>query len=169
MSDEGTEGTANGGPEGQEAQIQPSLAIIRQYVKDISFENPNAPASLDPEKGQPQVELAVNIQARAGGNDLYEVELRIEAKGNHGEEAAFVVELVYGGLFMLRDFPADTLEMVCMIECPRLLFPFARRVIADATRDGGYSPLMLDPIDFNRLYQDHKNQLAAQQMPAGHA
>ncbi|MCF8466835.1 MAG: protein-export chaperone SecB [Sneathiella sp.] len=155
---------------GQEApKKQPSLAIVRQYVKDLSFESPNAPQSLDPDKGQPQVQLAVNIQARAGGEDFYEVELRIEAKGNHGEETAFVVELVYGGLFQLRDFPADTVEMVCMIECPRLLFPFARRVVADATRDGGYSPLLLDPIDFSALFRDHKNQIAAQQQPAGHA
>ena len=169
MSVEGPEGTANGGSEGQPAQTQPSLAIIRQYVKDLSFESPNAPASLDPDKGQPQVQLAVNIQARSGENDLYEIELRIEAKGNHGEETAFVIELVYGALFLLKDFPPESLEMVCMIECPRLIFPFARRVVADATRDGGYSPLMLDPIDFTRLYQDHKNQLNAQQQPAGHA
>ena len=155
---------------GQEApNKQPSLAIVRQYVKDLSFESPNAPGSLDPDKGQPQVQLAVNIQARAGGEDFYEVELRIEAKGNHGEETAFVVELVYGGLFQLRDFPNDTVEMICMIECPRLLFPFARRVVADATRDGGYSPLLLDPIDFSALFRDHKNQIAAQQQPAGHA
>lgn len=169
MSDEGQAGAEGAGAEGQTAKKQPSLAIVRQYVKDISFENPNAPASLDPDKGQPEVQLAVNIQARSGERDFYEVELRIEVKASHGDQAAFVVELVYGGLFQLRDFPPETLEMVCMIECPRLLFPFARRVVADATRDGGYSPLMLDPIDFTRLYQDHKHQMAAQQQPAGHA
>jgi len=169
MSENGQAGAAPGGADGQTAQTQPSLAIVRQYVKDLSFESPNAPDSLDPDKGQPQVQLAVNIQARTGENNLYEVELRIEAKGNHGEETAFVVELVYGALFQLKDFPADTLEMVCMIECPRLLFPFARRVVADATRDGGFSPLLIDPIDFSALYRDHQNQISAQQQPAGHA
>ena len=169
MSDEGQDGAIGGGADEKAAATQPSLAIVRQYIKDISFENPNAPGSLDPDKGPPQIQLGVNIQARAGENSLYEVELRIEAKANHGEDTAFVVELVYGALFQLKDFPADTVEMICMIECPRLIFPFARRVVADITRDGGYSPLLLDPIDFSALYRDHKNQMAAQQMPAGHA
>ncbi|MAL79253.1 MAG: protein-export chaperone SecB [Sneathiella sp.] len=169
MSEEGQAKAANGGADGQTAQKQPALAIIRQYVKDLSFENPNAPGSLDPEKGAPEVQLGVNIQARAGDNDLYEIELRIEVKANHGEQAAFIIELVYGGFFVLRDFPPETLEMVCMIECPRLLFPFARRVVADVTRDGGYSPLMLEPIDFAKLYRDHKGQMAGQTPPVGHA
>src|SRR5690606_36325505 len=129
----------------------------------------NAPASLDPEKGAPEVQLAVNIQARTGGNELYEIELRIEVKAKHGEQTAFILELVYGGFFALRDFPPEALEMVCMIECPRLLFPFARRVVADATRDGGYSPLMLEPIDFAKLYRDHKQQANAQAQPVGNA
>ncbi|WP_334130045.1 protein-export chaperone SecB [Sneathiella sp.] len=161
MADEGQAKTANGGAGGEAASKQPSLAILRQYVKDMSFENPNAPASLDPEKGAPEVQLAVNIQARTGGNNLYEIELRLEVKAQHGDQVAFILELVYGGLFALRDFPQEAVEMVCMIECPRLLFPFARRVVADATRDGGYSPLMLEPIDFARLFHDHRQQQAA--------
>ncbi|WP_373088178.1 protein-export chaperone SecB [Sneathiella sp.] len=169
MSENGQDKQAANGAQAAEPQKSPTLAIIRQYVKDLSFENPNAPDSLSPEKGAPAVTMAVNIQAKAVGENLYEVELRIEAKGQHDEAPAFVVELVYGGLFQLMNFPADTMELVCMIECPRLLFPFARRVIADATRDGGFSPLLLDPIDFANLFRDHKAQQTAQQAPAGTA
>ncbi|TNE33418.1 MAG: protein-export chaperone SecB [Alphaproteobacteria bacterium] len=163
MSDNGQD--AAGGDEAK----QPSLAIIRQYVKDFSFENPNAPDSLAPDAPQPEVSLAANIQARLRVEEHYDVELRIEVKANQGEHTAFVIELVYGGLFLLKDFPDDAIEPICMIECPRLLFPFARRIIADATRDGGYAPLMLDPLDFGAMFRDHKAQILAQQQPAGMA
>lgn len=146
---------------------QPAMAIITQYVKDLSFENPFAPSSLDPEKGAPALELAANVQARAGEENNFEVELRISASAKHGENTAFVVELVYAGLFQLVNFPPETLERMCMIECPRILFPFARRVISDATRDGGFSPLLLDPIDFARLYDHHKAEQAKAGQPAG--
>ena len=153
------------GAEAEASQEGPTLAIITQYVKDISFENPNAPASLNPELPQPTVELAVNVQARALTEENYEIELRIQATAKHEENTAFILELVYGGMFVIRNFPQDALEMMCMIECPRLIFPFARRVISDATRDGGFSPLQLDPIDFAGLFQAHK----AQEHEAGNA
>jgi preprotein translocase subunit SecB len=169
MTENGSDAPAAPVAPGQEPADQPSLSIITQYVKDLSFENPNAPKSLNPENGTPEIELGVNVQARAGDNELYDVEIRISAKATHGEETAFVAELVYGGLFQLKNFPPEALEMMCMIECPRLLFPFARRVIADATRDGGFSPLMLDPIDFKTLFQNHKAQAMAGQQPMGTA
>ncbi len=144
---------------GTEAQDEgPMLSIITQYIKDLSFENPNAPASLNPELPPPSVELGVNVQAKALTEENYEIELRIQATAKHGEETAFILELVYGGMFLLRNFPADALEVMCMIECPRLIFPFARRVVSDATRDGGFSPLQLDPIDFAGLFAAHKAQ-----------
>ncbi|MFT6557920.1 protein-export chaperone SecB [Sneathiella sp.] len=143
----------------------PMLSIITQYIKDLSFENPNAPASLNPELPAPTVEIGVNVQATALTEENYEVELRIQATAKHGDETAFIVELVYGGMFLLRNFPSDSMEIMCMIECPRLIFPFARRVISDATRDGGFSPLQLDPIDFAGLFSAHKSQ----QSEAGHA
>lgn len=143
---------------GAAAEEGPILSIITQYVKDISFESPNAPASLNPELPQPTVELAFNVQAKALTPENYEIELRIQATAKHEEETAFILELIYGGMFLLKNFPPEALEMVCMIECPRLIFPFARRVISDATRDGGFSPLQLDPIDFAGLYQMHKAQ-----------
>ncbi|MEH6404385.1 MAG: protein-export chaperone SecB, partial [Sneathiella sp.] len=148
-----------------EATEGPVLSIITQYIKDLSFENPNAPASLNPELPQPTIELGVNVQARALTPENYEIELRIQATAKHEEETAFILELVYGGMFLVRNFPSDAMEMMCMIECPRLIFPFARRVISDATRDGGFSPLQLDPIDFAGLFQAHK----AQQSEPGNA
>ncbi|MCG8494301.1 MAG: protein-export chaperone SecB [Sneathiellales bacterium] len=146
---------------GAEAENEgPMLSIITQYIKDLSFENPNAPASLNPELPAPAVELGVNVQAKALTEENYEIELRIQVTAKHGEETAFLVELVYGGMFFLKNFPADAMEVMCMIECPRLIFPFARRVISDVTRDGGFSPLQLDPIDFAGLFAAHKAQQA---------
>ena len=162
MAENGTENAEAGANEAAEG---PMLSIITQYIKDLSFENPNAPASLNPELSAPSVELAVNVQARALTEENYEIELRIQATAKHDEETAFIVELVYGGMFLLKNFPADAMEMMCMIECPRLIFPFARRIISDATRDGGFSPLQLDPIDFAGLFAAHK----AQQSEPGNA
>jgi preprotein translocase subunit SecB len=147
-----------GAPEAAAAEETPILSIITQYVKDMSFENPNAPASLNPELAQPTVELGINVQAKALTAENYEIELRIQATAKHDDKTAFIIELVYGGLFLIKNFPPEALEMVCMIECPRLIFPFARRVVSDASRDGGFSPLQLDPIDFAGLFQAHKAQ-----------
>ena len=155
MAENGNENAEAAAPEASEG---PMLSIITQYIKDLSFENPNSPASLNPELGPPSVELGVNVQAKALNQENYEIELRIQATAKHEEETAFILELVYGGMFLLRNFPADAMEMMCMIECPRLIFPFARRVISDATRDGGFSPLQLDPIDFAGLFASHKAQ-----------
>lgn len=165
MAENETETGATVAPEGQEG---PVLSIITQYVKDLSFENPNAPASLNPELSQPTVELGINVQAKALTPENYEIELRIQATAKHEDQTAFIIELVYGGLFLLKNFPPEALEMVCMIECPRLIFPFARRVISDASRDGGFSPLQLDPIDFAGLFQAHKTK-EAQAAAAGTA
>ncbi|OUR80481.1 protein-export chaperone SecB [Alphaproteobacteria bacterium 46_93_T64] len=151
-----------------ETEEGPIMSIITQYIKDLSFENPNAPASLNPELPQPTVELGINVQARALNEENFEIELRIQTTAKHEDETAFIVELVYGGLFLIKNFPPEALEMMCMIECPRLLFPFARRVVSDATRDGGFSPLQLDPIDFAGLFQAHKSQ-EAEEASAGTA
>lgn len=136
---------------------QPQVGIIAQYVKDLSFENPNAPRSLQTGV-QPQIELNINVNARRAGDDVYEVELKVEAKAKTDEFTAFVVELVYGGLFGLRNVPEEALEPFLLVEAPRLIFPFARRIVADATRDGGFPPLMLEPIDFGALYMAQRAQ-----------
>jgi preprotein translocase subunit SecB len=140
----------------------PRIQINAQYLKDLSFENPNAPQSLVATQAQPKIQVSVDVGARGMGNNRYEVELRISGKASRDEQTAFVVELQYAGLFTLHNVDADTVKLVCLIECPRLLFPFARRVIADATRDGGFPPLLLEPIDFAALYRQQEQR---QQQP----
>jgi len=130
----------------------PKLSVRSRYVKDLSFENPNAPGSLRPEPGAPAIGVDVGVDARSLGHSNYEVSLGITVTASHDGATLFVVELKYAGVFLVRDFPSERVEPVCMVECPRLLFPFARRVIAEATRDGGFAPLLLAPIDFSALY-----------------
>jgi preprotein translocase subunit SecB len=136
----------------------PQVGVLAQYVKDLSFENPNAPAVYQ-WQGQPNMDVQFNIGTQNVGQDVHEVVLKveIEAKGNEG--VAFRIELLYAGLFALRNIPTEQLQPFLLAEAPRLLFPFARRVIADASIDGGFPPLLLDPIDFAGLYM----QSAAQQ------
>ena len=129
--------TPNGEGQPQTAAAPPRLSIMTQYVKDMSFENPRAPLGV-----QQGVRPEINVDARAE------------------EQPVFLVELSYGGLFEIANVPSDSLQPLLQIECPRLLFPFARRVVADATRDGGFPPLMIDPIDFLTLYR-RKLQAAA--------
>ncbi len=145
---------------------QPQVSILTQYTKDFSFENPNAPASLQMTTA-PRIEINVNVNAKRAGDDLYEVELKIEAKAMNDDTTAFVVDLLYGGLFGLRNLPEEALEPFLVVEAPRILFPFARRIVADATRDGGFPPLLLEPIDFGSLYLAQQGQVAGE--VAGHA
>ncbi len=156
--------TAENGFEGNglDDQPLPQVTILVQYVKDLSFENPNAPMSLQA-TGQPKIEVNVAVNAKRAGDNVFESELKITAKatGDDGNNA-FMVELVYGGLFGLANVPEEALEPFLIIEAPRILFPFARRIIADATRDGGFPPLMLDPIDFASLYMAQQQNGGAQ-------
>ncbi|MDP6952130.1 MAG: protein-export chaperone SecB [Alphaproteobacteria bacterium] len=163
MADETSEPAA--GQAGGET-AQPQLFIRAQYVKDLSFENPRAPASLR-EGAAPQVELSVSVNGRPMEGDDHEVELVLTATAKHDDEVAFVAELTYAGVFHLSGFTPEQLRPLVMIECPRHLFPFARRVMADCTRDGGFPPLMLDPIDFLALYR--RSQEAAAQAQEGGA
>lgn len=140
-----------------------TLNVLAQYVKDASFENPNAPESLRIE-GQPEIELNVDMQAKGQGDKIYEVELKIQATGKRENSTLFVTEVVYAGLFLVDGVGESDIEPVLLVECPRLLFPFARRVVADMTRDGGFPPLMLEPIDFLGLYIAQRSQ-----EPAGEA
>jgi preprotein translocase subunit SecB len=139
---------------------QPSLRILGQYLKDFSFENPNAPASLAPQPNQPDINIAVNVNARNIGPNDFEVELHLDAKATGEGKIIFAAELLYAGIFKLENYPANILQAAVLIECPRFLFPFARQILADATRNGGFPPLMLDPIDFVAMYQ---RRIAAQQ------
>ena len=151
-------------PQGAERSLQGlSLVVNAQYVKDLSFENPRAPASLVATKEQPQIDVNVNVNARGLQPGVFEVTLSIRADAKIGGEPAFIAELEYAGVFTVAGAPEDVLRPVLLIECPRLLFPFARRVVADVTRDGGFPPLFLNPIDFVSLY---RRQFALQDQPA---
>jgi preprotein translocase subunit SecB len=136
----------------------PQVGILAQYVKDLSFENPNAPAVYQ-WQGQPQMDVQVNIGVTGVGQDVHEVVLKIEVEAKGDQGVAFRVETLYAGLFALRNIPEEQLQPFLLAEAPRLLFPFARQVVASAVTEGGFPPLLLDPIDFAGLYM----QSAAQQ------
>lgn len=143
------------------ADTAPQVGILAQYVKDLSFENPNAPQSLQNAAGaQPRIEVNVNVGVRRVADEAYEVDLRIEAIARHEAQKAFQVELMYSGLFALKNVPEEALEPFLLVEAPRMLFPFARRIIADCTRDGGFPPLLLDPIDFAALFVQQRQAQA---------
>ena len=145
---------------------QPSMRILGQYLKDLSFENPNAPQSLSPQQSQPDINIAVNVNARNLAPSDFEVELHLDAKATAQGKVIFAAELLYAGTFRLENFPSNMLHPAVLIECPRMLFPFARQILADATRNGGFPPLMLDPIDFAGMYQKRMLQQQQQQQQA---
>ena len=130
----------------------PHVQVHAQYVKDLSFENPDAPQNLANQISQPNIEVSVDVGARNLTAGQFEVELRITANAANGDTTAFVVEVLYAGVFTLHNTAQEKLKQVCLIECPRLLFPLARRIVADTTSDGGFPPLLLEPIDFASLY-----------------
>ena len=138
----------------------PRLTIVTQYIKDFSFENPHAPGSFDQGRSRPEIAVRVDVRAQNLAPERYEVGLQLHVDAKADGEPVFIVELSYAGLFSLANIPQDSLQPVLLIECPRLLFPFARRIVADVTRDGGYPPLMIDPIDFVALYRRRLEQQA---------
>jgi preprotein translocase subunit SecB len=141
----------NGGPQPQ--TVMPQIGVLAQYVKDLSFENPNAPRSLAPSAQQPAINIQVNVDAAPLNETDFEVTLRIEGKAESQGMILFAFELIFAGVFRIQNAPADSLQPLVLIECPRLLFPFAREIIATATRNGGFAPLLLNPIDFVALYR----------------
>ena len=157
-SDNAQAGDAGDATDGGQKQ---ELAIHSQYVKDLSFENPRAPASVAPGSEQPHGDIAIQVKSRNVGEDRYEVLIEFHIEAKTGDDVAFIVELSYGGVFTLRGFDDDTRRLALWVECPRILFPFARRIIADSVRDGGFTPLMLGPIDFLQLYQQRSSEAAA--------
>jgi preprotein translocase subunit SecB len=130
----------------------PALNALGQYTKDFSFENPNAPQSLGPQQNAPAINIQVNVNAKQLAETDFEVEIKLEGGAGEGAGTLFKFELTYCGIFRAVNIPAEQLGPVVMIECPRLLFPFARQIIADGVRNGGFPPLYIDPIDFGALY-----------------
>jgi len=161
-ADNAVENTGENAAENEGVQI----GILGQYIKDLSFENPTPAQTLQKMSTEkPSMDINVNLNARAVGEDIYEVDLKITTTAKAGDDIAFVAELVYSGLFGAKNLPENTLQPFLMIEAPRQIFPFARRILADVTRDGGFPPLMLEPIDFAALYQQQM-QAAQEQAPA---
>ena len=153
----GTEPLPNG------ADTTPAAGLISQYVKDLSFENPNAPAIFQIQAA-PQIDVQFNIGTAQVGEEVHEVVLRVEVRAETEGQVAFIVELTYAGIFGLRNIPEEHVQPFLLAEAPRLLFPFARRVLADAVRDGGFQPLLLEPIDFAAIYSQQaeaRDQAAA--------
>ena len=130
----------------------PSLNILAQYVKDFSFENPGAPRSLHARDKAPAINISVNVNANPLSDTDFDVILSLNAEAKDGDKMLFNAELAYGGVFRVTGFPQEHMLPVLFIECPRLLFPFARQIISDATRNGGFPPLMIDPIDFAQMF-----------------
>lgn len=147
----------------------PTAGLISQYVKDLSFENPNAP-SIYQAQTAPQIDVQFNIGSEQIGEEVHEVTLKIEVRADSEGTVAFIVDLTYSGLFGFRNVPADQIQPYLLSEGPRLLFPFARRVVADTIRDGGFPALLLEPIDFAQLYmQQQDQQQGANVSVTGHA
>ncbi|GAB5349126.1 protein-export chaperone SecB [Alteriqipengyuania sp. 357] len=169
MADEGDVLTdLNSQPAGNGADNLPTAGFISQYIKDLSVENPNAPGSFQWQDA-PQIDLQFNIGANPVNEEVNEVELKINATAQCERGQIYVIELVYAGLVGIRNLPDDQAHMFLYAEAPRILFPFARRVVADATRDLGYQPLMIDPIDFNGLYMQRLQQKQQEEAAGGAA
>ena len=143
---------------GADPNAQNGIRILAQYIRDLSFENPHAPESLRQTDARPEIDLGVEMNARGRPDGLFEVELKLNARAVRENDTVFHAELLYAGLFQITGVTEQDLEPVLMIECPRYLFPFARRIIADLTAEGGFPPFMLEPIDFAGIYASRTQQ-----------
>lgn len=141
----------------------PTLNILTQYIRDFSFESPNAPNSLRLRDNAPPINISVNVNANEMDDNMYDVVLSLNARAGDEKDVMFNIELVYGGVFRVQNFPAEHVMPIVFIECPRLLFPFAREIIAGVTRSGGFPPLMIDPIDFAAIFQQRMAEENARQ------
>lgn len=145
-------------PEGSRA---PTFNVLAQYIKDLSFESPGAPKSLQAQIPGGGIKIEINVNAKPIGENVYEVELTTEAKAGSDEAVIFNLELVYAAVFRIEGVPRESIHPLIMIEGPRLIFPFARQILADTTRNGGFPPLLIDPVDFAALYRQRVAQMQA--------
>ena len=146
-------------PSAQQGE-QPGIHVLGQYIKDMSFENPGAPASLRPSSANPNLDVNVNVNAKPMSETDFEIELKLDATATREGQTLFIAEVAYAGVFRINNVPQEHMQPVILIECPRLLFPFARQILADATRQGGFPPLMIDPVDFAALYRQRMEQMS---------
>jgi preprotein translocase subunit SecB len=138
---------------------QPQLQVLGQYIKDLSFENPNAPRSLMAGGQEPQIAIQINVEGKPLSDTDFEVTLRLEAKAELNNELMFNMELEFAGLFRSGNVPPENMNEIVLIDCPRLLFPFAREIISTTVRNGGFPPLLLEPVDFAKLYRERVTQM----------
>jgi preprotein translocase subunit SecB len=137
------------------------VRVVGQFIKDLSFENPNVGKMLEGPGDNPNLKIEVNVNANQMGPDLYGSDIEFSAVASSAAGKIYELELIYGGLFKIESMPPQALEPFLLINCPALIFPFARRLIADITREGGFPPLLLDPIDFSQLYMSKRQQVAS--------
>ncbi|GHA23360.1 protein-export protein SecB [Devosia pacifica] len=161
MADENQAANAAGGGAGT-AGNTPALNLIGQYIRDLSFENPGAPGSIMLGGANPAFNVSISVGVKKQSDDTYAVELNLNAKAHREETLLFNIELVYGGVFRIKNVPENQLSPLLMVECPRLIFPFARQVLANVTQNGGFPPLMMEPVDFFAIYRQNLAKLAEQ-------
>ena len=158
-------------PQAPTPEAGPMLRVLAQYIKDASFENPNAPDSLRADQPAPRIDIGIEIGRQMLEDDVFEVTLMPKADARRDAGVAFICELEYAGLFAFQGVTVETLQPMLLIECPRLLFPFARQIMAEMTQSGGFPPIMLEPPDFAAMFRDEMVRRAAAQQgePQGSA
>ncbi|MCH8239570.1 MAG: protein-export chaperone SecB [Proteobacteria bacterium] len=149
--------TAAGAADGADTK-EAKFGVLAQFIKDLSFESPNAPASLQEPGENPRLELNIQVQAMKHSDEVYEVDLLFETKAQSESGVIFNIELIYAAIFQAKNIPEEHMTRVLHVDAPIIMFPFMRRVVADLTRDGGFQPLMLDPIDFNGLFRQNADK-----------
>ena len=146
----------------------PSFSLIGQYIRDMSFENPGAPGSIMLGGPNPNFQVGINVGVKKQSDEIYAVEITLNAKADREKNVLFNVELIYGGVFRMKNIPENQLAPLLLVECPRLIFPFARQVLATITQQGGFPPLMMEPVDFQAIYLQNLRSLQdAQATPNG--
>jgi len=152
----------NGHPEGAKDATPPvQVKVMGQYIKDLSFENPNIDKLIKEPGDNPNLQLAINVTAHAVDSDVYESAIDFNAQATNKLGIVYEIEVIYAGLFKVQNIPQPALEPFLLINCPTILFPFLRRIVADISREGGFPPLLLDPFDFGQLYMRRQQELAA--------
>jgi preprotein translocase subunit SecB len=160
MAEPADTGNGNAGqPPAGDAQVQ--VRVVGQYIKDLSFENPNVRKLIATPADQPSLRVEVNVNAAKVADKVFESAIQFKAEATNKAGVIYDLELVYAGMFQVENLPEPSLEPFLLINCPMLLFPFLRRLVADLTREGGYPPLLLDPIDFAGLFMKRQQELAA--------
>ena len=154
MADE--QNGANNGNGAPAAEAEPSIQVIGQYLKDLSFESPKAPGSLKSPGENPNLQVDINVNVKKLDEEVFESGIQLKIHASNDDGTIYMLEALYAGAFQVRNLPADALEPVLLINCPTILYPFLRRIIAEMTQEGGFPPLLLDPIDFATLYKQRK-------------